>query len=191
MKGLSQSQRIFAEPYRVFHSGSHPHRRDCSGEGGKLSFSVYTSRTNWTRPPTQTAWWRTHNSTSSTSGGWKNLACHLKHSQTFRDAQLRASCITTWYGNCSALNCKAHQTVVRSAKASPGANYLPSRTPTAPNITGSPKRSSRTTTTQATACSLRYHPEGEVSTGASGVVGTERLKNSFYLKAIRLLDSDH
>ena len=51
--------------------------------------------------------------------------------------------------------------------ASPGANYLPSKTPTAPIVTGRPKRSSRTTTTRATACSPHYHPEGEVSTGAS------------------------
>ena len=50
---------------------------------------------------------------------------------------------------------------------SPGANYLPSRTPTAPDVTGSPIRSSRTTTTRATVCSPRYRPEGEVSTGAS------------------------
>ncbi|XP_070295641.1 ras-related protein Rab-15 isoform X3 [Salvelinus sp. IW2-2015] len=35
------------------------------------------------------------------------------------------------------------------------------RTPTAPDVTGRPKRSSRTTTTRATACSLSYHPEGE------------------------------
>ena len=76
-----------------------------------------------------------------------------------------SGCITAWYGNCTALNRKALQTVVRSALL--GANYLPSRTPTAPDVTGRPKRSSRTTTTRATACSPRYHPEGEVSTGAS------------------------
>ncbi|XP_052346633.1 son of sevenless homolog 1-like isoform X3 [Oncorhynchus keta] len=45
---------------------------------------------------------------------------------------------------------------------SPGANYLPSMIPTAPDVTGRPKRSSRTTTTRATACSHCYHPEGEV-----------------------------
>jgi hypothetical protein len=42
-----------------------------------------------------------------------------------------------------------------------------SRTPTPSDVTGRPKKSSRTTTTQATACSPCYHPEGEVSTGAS------------------------
>ena len=51
--------------------------------------------------------------------------------------------------------------------ASPGANYLPSRTHTAPDVTGRPKRSSRISSTRATACTTRYHPEGEVSTGAS------------------------
>ena len=40
-------------------------------------------------------------------------------------------------------------------------------TPTAPDVTGRQNRSSRTTTTQATACSPHYHPEGEVSTGLS------------------------
>ena len=39
--------------------------------------------------------------------------------------------------------------------------------PTAPNVTGMPKRSSRTITMRATACSTRYHPEGKVSIGAS------------------------
>ena len=44
---------------------------------------------------------------------------------------------------------------------------LPSRTPTRPDVTGRQKRSSRTITTRATACSPHFHPEGEVSTGAS------------------------
>uniref|UniRef100_A0A4W5NM05 Reverse transcriptase domain-containing protein n=1 Tax=Hucho hucho TaxID=62062 RepID=A0A4W5NM05_9TELE len=78
-----------------------------------------------------------------------------------------SGCITAWYGNCSAHNRKALQRVVRSAQRITGANYLPSRTPTPPDVTGRPKRSSRTTTTRATACSPRYHPEDKVSTGAS------------------------
>uniref|UniRef100_A0AAZ3SE09 Solute carrier family 35 member F1 n=1 Tax=Oncorhynchus tshawytscha TaxID=74940 RepID=A0AAZ3SE09_ONCTS len=46
--------------------------------------------------------------------------------------------------------------------ASPGANFLPSRTPTAPDVTGRQKRSSRTAiTTRATPCSPRFHPEGD------------------------------
>jgi hypothetical protein len=42
---------------------------------------------------------------------------------------------------------------------------------------------------RATAFSPRYHPEGEVSIGASKL--GQRLKNSFYLKAIRVLNSHH
>ena len=48
-----------------------------------------------------------------------------------------SGCITAWHGNCSAHNRKALQMVVRSA---PGANYLPSMTPIAPDVTGRQKR---------------------------------------------------
>uniref|UniRef100_A0AAZ3P044 MARVEL domain-containing protein n=1 Tax=Oncorhynchus tshawytscha TaxID=74940 RepID=A0AAZ3P044_ONCTS len=74
-----------------------------------------------------------------------------------------SGCITAWYGNCTVLNRKSLQRVVRSTPQhiTGGANYLPSRTPTAPNVTGTPKRSSRTTITRATACSPRCHLEGE------------------------------
>ena len=44
--------------------------------------------------------------------------------------------------------------------SSPGAHFLPTRTPTVPDVTGRPRRSSRTSTTRAPACSHRYHPEG-------------------------------
>ena len=60
------------------------------------------------------------------------------------------------------------------SNASPGAPCLPSRTPTVPDVTGRPKRSSRTSTTRATACSPHYHPEGEVSTGAPSLGPRER-----------------
>jgi hypothetical protein len=45
-------------------------------------------------------------------------------------------CITAWYGNCSTHNRKALQRVVRSAQCITGVNYLPSRTPTPPDVTG-------------------------------------------------------
>jgi hypothetical protein len=54
--------------------------------------------------------------------------------------------------------------------ALPGANYLPSRTHTAPDVTGRPKEIIKD------------------STGASKLVN-KTLKNSFYLKAIRPLNS--
>ncbi|CDQ76460.1 unnamed protein product [Oncorhynchus mykiss] len=73
-------------------------------------------------------------------------------------ASILSGCITALYGNCN-------RRVLRGwcglHNASQGENYLPSKTPTAPDVTGRPKRSSRTTTTRATACSPRYHPEVE------------------------------
>ena len=147
----------------------YPHRRDSSREGGKLSSSAYTSQTNWNGPPTQTALWRRHNSTSSTSGGWIKLSCHQKHSQTSTDAQSRASCQAVSQpgtANTPPSTTRLSRGWCGLHNASPGANYPHSMTPTAPDITGRPK-SSRTTTTRAPACSPRYHPEGEISTGAS------------------------
>jgi hypothetical protein len=49
-----------------------------------------------------------------------------------------------------------------------------------------PKRHSRKSTTRATACSPHYYPEGEVSWDQK-----LRPRDSFYLKAIRLLNSHH
>ena len=57
-------------------------------------------------------------------------------------------CITAWYGNCSAHNRKALQRVVKSAQRITGGK-LPALqdTYTASDVTGRPKRSSKTTTT--------------------------------------------
>ena len=111
------------------------------------------------------------------------LACHRKPPLTFTGAQLRAFCRSVsqpgtatappttaglsrgWYG---------------LYNASSGANYLASGTPTTPDVTDH--------VTDHTG-SPRFHPEGEVSTRASKL--GQRLKNSFYLKAIRLLNSHH
>ena len=46
--------------------------------------------------------------------------------------------ITAWYGNCTDHNLRVHQSL---PNASLGANYLPSRTPIAPDVTVRPKRS--------------------------------------------------
>jgi hypothetical protein len=69
------------------------------------------------------------------SGGWRNVTCHLKPSQTFTDAQLRASCRAV-----SPLGTEtAPPSTARLSRGWCGllkptldANYLPSRTPTAP-----------------------------------------------------------
>ena len=61
-----------------------------------------------------------------------------------------SGCVTAWYGNCTVLNRDGLQRTFLCSlhNVSPGANYLPSMTPTAPDVTGRPKRSSRSSTTQ-------------------------------------------
>ena len=103
-----------------------------------------------------------------------------ENTQTFTDAKSSASCwavsppsTATALPTTAGLSrrwCGLHSALL-------GANYLPSRTPTAPDVTGRPKRLSSTTTTRATACSPRYHPKGKVSTGASKL-GPRDLKTS-------------
>ena len=84
----------------------------------------------------------------------------LRPSETFTDAQLRASCGAVSPPS-TAIAPPATAGLSRGwyglPNASSGAHCLLSRTPTALNVTGRPKRS-RTTT---------CHPEGEVSTGPS------------------------
>ena len=96
-------------------------------------------------------------------------------------------CITAWYGNCSAHNRKALQRVVRSA---PGGK-LPALQDT------------YTTQCHRKAKNIikdNNHPSHCLFTPLSSrrrghyrciKAGAERLKNSFYLKAIRLLNSHH
>ena len=101
-----------------------------------------------------------------------------------------SDCITAWYGNCSAHNRKALQRVVRSAQ----------------RITGSKLPALQDTYT--TRCHRKAnkivkdnnHPSHCVFTPLSSrrrgqyrciKAETERLKNSFYHKAIRMLNSHH
>uniref|UniRef100_A0A8L0DMF9 Reverse transcriptase domain-containing protein n=1 Tax=Oncorhynchus mykiss TaxID=8022 RepID=A0A8L0DMF9_ONCMY len=101
-----------------------------------------------------------------------------------------AGCITACYGNCSALNRKALQRVVRSAQ----------------RITGGKLPALQDTyTTRCHRKAIKIikdinHPSHCLFTPLSSrrrgqyrciKAGTERLKNSFYLKAIRLLNSHH
>ncbi|XP_064856918.1 trichohyalin-like [Oncorhynchus nerka] len=92
------------------------------------------------------------------------------------DAPLRASCrAVSQLGTAT-----APPTTARGGRglpnASPGTNYLPSRTPTPPDVTGRPKISPRTTATRDTVCSPRYHPDQDAVFGVKeeeGVI-TER-----------------
>ena len=101
-----------------------------------------------------------------------------------------SGCITTWYGNCSAHNRKALQMVVRFAQRITGG--------TLPALQGT-----YTTRYHRKAKKIikdNNHPSHCLFTPLSSKrrgqyrcikAGTERLKNSFYLKAIRLLNSQY
>ncbi|CDQ83269.1 unnamed protein product [Oncorhynchus mykiss] len=95
-----------------------------------------------------------------------------------------SGCITAWYSNCSAHNRKALQRVVRSAQS----------------ITGGKLPALQDTYTTQCHRKDNNHPSHCLFTLLSSrrrgqyrciKAGTERLKNSFYLKAIRLLNSHH
>jgi hypothetical protein len=78
--------------------------------------------------------------------------------------------------------CSLHNT-------SPGSNYLPSRTPTAPDVTGRTKINKDNN--HPSHCMITPLPFRWRDQYSCIKAGTERLKNSFYLKAIRMLNSHH
>ena len=100
-----------------------------------------------------------------------------------------SGCIITWYGNCSAHNGKALQRVERSAQ----------------RITGGKLPALQDTYTRCHRKAIKIIKDNNqlghcLFTTLSSrrrrqyrciKAGTERLKNSFYLKAIRLLNSHH
>uniref|UniRef100_A0A8K9V2X2 Reverse transcriptase domain-containing protein n=1 Tax=Oncorhynchus mykiss TaxID=8022 RepID=A0A8K9V2X2_ONCMY len=94
-----------------------------------------------------------------------------------------SGCITAWYGNCSAHNRKDLQRVVRSAQ----------------RITGGKLPALQDTYTTSMSQEGHKDHQGLFTLLSSRRRGqyryikavTERLKNSFYLKAIRLLNSHH
>ena len=99
-------------------------------------------------------------------------------------------CITAWYGNCTAHNRKALQRVVRSAQRITGDKH--------PTLLDT--YSTRCHTKAKMIIKDINHPSHclfpPLSSRRQGQyrcikAGTERLKNSFYLKAIRLLNSHH
>jgi hypothetical protein len=94
-----------------------------------------------------------------------------------------SGCITAWYGNCTVLNCKALQKVVWSAQLITGGKLPALQDTYSTRCHERPKRSSRTTTTGATA---HFPPLPSRRRGQYSCIkaGTGRLKNSFYLKAI-------
>ena len=91
----------------------------------------------------------------------------LKHFYRCTIERILLGCITAWYGNCSTHNRKALQRVVRSAQRITGGKLPALQDTYTTQCHRKAIRIIKDNTTRATACLPRYHPEGEVSTGAS------------------------
>uniref|UniRef100_A0A8L0DMU0 Reverse transcriptase domain-containing protein n=1 Tax=Oncorhynchus mykiss TaxID=8022 RepID=A0A8L0DMU0_ONCMY len=101
-----------------------------------------------------------------------------------------SGCITAWYGNCSAHNRKALQRVVRSAQRITGGK-LPALQDT--YTTRCHRKAIKIIKDNNHPSHCLFTPLSSRRRGQCRCIkpGTERLKNSFYLKAIRLLNSHH
>jgi hypothetical protein len=117
-----------------------------------------------------------------TTGGWRNLAWPLRPSQAFIDEPLKGYCLRlSPPGMATALSAttRLSREWCGLPKASPVAHCLPFRTSTAPGVTGRPRRSELRLVHPTT-----IHKTRSVQVNISW-------ENSFYLKAIRLLNSHH
>uniref|UniRef100_A0A8C7T6I6 Reverse transcriptase domain-containing protein n=1 Tax=Oncorhynchus mykiss TaxID=8022 RepID=A0A8C7T6I6_ONCMY len=101
-----------------------------------------------------------------------------------------SDCITAWYGNCTALNRKALQRMVRSAQRITG-DKLPALHDT--YSTRCHRKAKKIIKDINHLSHWLFTPLPSRRRGQYRCIkaGTERLKNSFYLKAIRLLNSNH
>jgi hypothetical protein len=128
------------------------------------------------------------------------LSCHLKPSQTFTDAQLRASC--------PILNRKARQRVVRSAQRITGGKLPALQDTSSARCHRKPKKIIKVNNHPSHYITLHLHLSHladaliqsdlfiQLTSKRRGQyryikAGTKRLRNSFYLKVIRLLNSHH
>ena len=94
--------------------------------------------------------------------------------------------ITAWYGNCNALNRKALQRVVQSAQCITGGKLSALQDT---NSTQCHRKTKKIIKDNNHTSHLLFTPLPSRKRGQYRCIkaGTERLKNSFYLKAIRLL----
>jgi gmma-aminobutyric acid receptor subunit gamma len=99
-------------------------------------------------------------------------------------------CITTWYGNCSARNSRALQRVVRSAQLTTWGK-LPALQDI--NTTRRHRKAKKfiKDNNHQSHCLFTLLSSRRRGQYRCIKAGTERLKNSFYLKAIRLVNSHH
>ena len=101
-----------------------------------------------------------------------------------------SGCVTAWYSNCTALNRKALKRVVRSAQRITGGK-LPSLHDT--YSTRCHRKAKKIIKDNSHPSHCLFTPLSSRRRGQYRCIkaGTERLRNSIYLKAIRLLNSDH
>ena len=99
-------------------------------------------------------------------------------------------CITAWYGNYTARNCRALQRVVRSAQ-----RIIEGKLPALQDtyITRFHRKAKKIIKDNNHPSHCLFTPLSSRRRGQYWCIkaGTERLKNSFYLQAIRLLNSHH
>uniref|UniRef100_A0A4W5MJ42 Reverse transcriptase domain-containing protein n=1 Tax=Hucho hucho TaxID=62062 RepID=A0A4W5MJ42_9TELE len=101
-----------------------------------------------------------------------------------------SGCITTWYGNCSAHNRKALQRVVRTAQGITGGK-LPALQDTYTTRCHRKAKKIIKDNNHPSHCLFTLLSSRRRCQNRCIKSGTERLKNSSYLKAIRLLNSHH
>ena len=101
-----------------------------------------------------------------------------------------SGCITPWYGNCTVRNRKALQRVVRSAQRITGGK-LPTLQDTYSTQCHRKAKKIIKAINHPNHCLFTLLSSRRRSQYRCIKAGTERLKNSFYLKATRLLNSHH
>jgi hypothetical protein len=101
-----------------------------------------------------------------------------------------SGCITAWYDNSTAHNRRAHQRVVRSAQCITGGKLHAFQDTYGDRCHRKVKKIIKHNN-HPSHCLFTPLPSRRRGQYRCIKAGTERLKNSFYLKAIRLLNSHH
>ena len=114
----------------------------------------------------------------------------LTHFYRCKIVSILSGCITAWYGNCTALNGKALQRVVRSAQLITGGQTTCLHDTYSTRCHRKAKKIIKDIN-HPSHCLFTPLPSKRRGQYRCIKAGTERLKNSFYLKAIRLLNSNH
>ena len=169
------------------------HRRDHSGEGESFKFlDIHiTDKLKWTTHTDSVV--KKAQQSLFNPRRLKKFGLSPKTLPNFYRCTIESilpGCITPWYGNCTARNRKALQRVVRSAQRITGGK-LPALQNT--YSTRCPRKAKKIIKDINHPSHFLFTPLSCRRRGQYRCItaGTERLKNSFYLKVIRLLNSHH